>query len=89
MCIAAVVLVVYPACHHQVDGVASSCEESLELLESLRDGIIRICPSEPFESADGLVSMVCARDESVEKGSGIVTSLIQQSLLECTSPVFC
>ena len=32
------------------DDVASCCEESLEPLESLRDGIIRICPSEPFES---------------------------------------
>ena len=68
---------------------ASSCEELLELLESLRDGIVRICPSEPFESTNDLVSMVCARDASVEKGSGIGTSLIQHSLLECTSPVFC
>ena len=72
-----------------VDNVASSCEVSLELLESLRDGIVRICPSEPFESSNDLVSMVCARDASVDAGSGIGTSLIQHSLHQCTSPVFC
>ena len=38
---------------------ASSCEESLEPLESLRDGIVRICPSEPFESTNDLLSIVC------------------------------
>ena len=38
---------------------ASSCEETLELLESLRHGIVRICPSEPFESCNDLLSMVC------------------------------
>ena len=43
-----------------VDDVARSCEESLESLESLRDGTVRICPSEPFESHDDLVGMVCA-----------------------------
>ena len=71
------------------DYMASSCGESLEPLESLRHGIVRICPSEPFESCNDLLSMVCARDVSVEKGSAIGTSLIQHSLLECTSPVFC
>ena len=65
------------------------CEESLELLESLRDGIIRICPSEPFESTNDLLGMVCARDAFLDEGSANGTSLIQHSLLECTSPVFC
>ena len=42
----------------KVDDVASSCDKRLMLFESLRDGIIRICPSEPFESANDLLSMV-------------------------------
>ena len=46
-------------------------------------------PSEPFESTNDLLSMVCARDASVEKGSGIGTSLIQHLLHQCTCPVFC
>ena len=73
----------------KVDDVACCCEKRLMLFESLRDGIVRICPSEPFESTNDLLSMVCARDAFVEKGSAIGTSLIQHSLLECTSPVFC
>ena len=68
--------------------VASFCEESLKPLESLRDDIIRICPSEPFEGCNDLLSMVCAWDASVKKGSAIGISLIQYSLLECTGPVF-
>ena len=39
--------------HHVIatwNDAASSCEETLELFESLRDGIVRVCPSEPFES---------------------------------------
>ena len=58
------------------------------LLESVRDGMIRECPSELLESRNDLVSMVCAWDAFVEEGSAIDTSLIQHSLLECTSPVF-
>ena len=69
--------------------VACSCEESFILLESVRDGIIRECPSELLESRNDLVGMVCAWDAFVEEGSAIDTSLIQHSLLECTSPVFC
>ena len=63
--------------------------EEAHAFESLRDGIVRICTSEPFESCNDLLSMVCAWDASVDEGSGIGTSLIQHSLLECTSPVFC
>ena len=73
----------------KVDDVACCCEKRLMLFESLRDGINRICPSESFESTNDLVSMVCAQDASVEEDSGIGTSLIQHSLLECTCPVFC
>ena len=73
----------------KIDEVACCCEKRLMLFESLRHGIVRICPSEPFESTNGFVSMVCARDASVEEGSAIGTSLTQHSLLECTSPVFC
>ena len=83
-----VVLFVHPVIAAWNDA-ASSCEESLEPLESLRDGIVRVCPSEPFESTNDLMSMICAWDASVEEGSAIGTSLIQHSLLECTSPVFC
>ena len=72
----------------KVDEVAC-CEKRLMLLESLRHGIIMICSSEPFESCNDLLSMICACDVSVEKGSAIGTSLIQHLLLECTSPVFC
>ena len=72
-----------------IDDVACCCEKRLMLFESLRDDIIRTYPSEPFESCNDLLSMVCARDASVKKGSGIGTSLHQHSLLECTSPVFC
>ena len=89
MRIAVVVVVVSQPVIATWNDAASSCEESLELLESLRDGIIRICPSEPFEGCNDLMSMVCAWDAFVEKGSAIGTSLIQHSLLECTSPVFC
>ena len=72
-----------------VDDAACCCEKRFMLFESLRDDIIRICPSEPFESCNDLLSMICAWDASVEKGSGIGTSLIQHLLLECTSSVFC
>ena len=41
------------------------------------------------ESRNDLVGMVCAWDAFVEEGSAIDTILIQHSLLECTSPVFC
>ena len=72
-----------------IDDVTCCCEKRLMLFESLRDGIIRICPSEPFESTNNLLSMVCAQDASVKKGSAIGTSLIQHSLHQCTCPVFC
>ena len=72
-----------------MDDVACSCEESFMLLESVREGIIRVCPSESLESRNDLVDMVCAWDAFVEKGSAIDTSLIQHLLLECTSPVLC
>ena len=70
-------------------GQEASCEELLVLLESVRDGIIRECPSESFESRNDLLSMVCGWDAFVEEGSAIDTRLIQHSLLECTSPVLC
>ena len=73
----------------KVDDVACSCEELFMLLESMRDGIIRACPSESFESHNDLLGMVCACDVFVEEGSAIDTSLIQHLLLECTSPVLC
>ena len=73
----------------QVDDVVCSCEGSFVLLESVREGIIRECPSESLESRNDLVSMVCAWDAFVEECSVIDTSLIQHSLLECTSPVLC
>ena len=72
-----------------MDDVACSCEESFMLIESMRDGIIGVCPSESFESRNDLLSMVCAWDAFVEEGSAIDTSLIQHTLLECTSPVLC
>ena len=71
-----------------VDDVACSCEESFILLESMREGIIRVCPSELPESHYDLVGMVCAWDAFVEEGSAIDTSLIQHLLLECTTAVF-
>ena len=71
------------------DDVACSCEESLEPLESLRDDIVRICPSELFESCKDLLGLVCAWYVSAEESSTIGASFIQHSLLECTSPVFC
>ena len=46
------------------------------LLESVREGIIRVCPSESLESRNDLLSMVCAWDAFVEEGSAIDTSLI-------------
>ena len=73
----------------KVDDVACSCEELFMLLESMRDGIIRACPSESFESHNDWLGMVCACDVFVEEGSAIDTSLIQHLLLECTSPVLC
>ena len=72
-----------------MDDVACSCEELFMLLESVRDGIIRECPSESLESRNDLLSMVCGWDAFVEEGSAIDTSLISHSPLECTSPVFC
>ena len=72
-----------------MDDMACSCEESFVLLESLRDGIIRECQSESLERCNDLVCMVCGWDAFVEEGSAIDTILIQHSLLECTSPVFC
>ena len=42
----------------EIDDVACCCEKRLMLFELLRDGIIRICPSELFESTNDLVSMV-------------------------------
>ena len=71
-----------------MDDVACSCEELFILLESMREGIIQECPSELPESHYDLVGMVCACDAFVEEGSAIDTSIIQHSLLECTSPVF-
>ena len=62
---------------------------SFKPLESVWDGIIGECPSELLDSHNDLVCMVCAWDAFVEEGSAIDTSLIQHSLLECTSPVFC
>ena len=41
-----------------MDDVACSCEELFMLLESMRDGIIRECPSESLESRNDLVGMV-------------------------------
>ena len=67
----------------------NSCEESFMLLESMRGGITRECPSESLESRNDLLGMVCGWDAFVEEGSAIDTSLIQHSLLECTGPVFC
>lgn len=49
----------------------------------------RKCLFKVFESCNDLAGMVCAWDVFVEEGSAIDTSLIQHSLLECTSPVFC
>ena len=72
-----------------MDDVACSREESFVLLESMGDGIIGVCPSESLESRNDLVGMVCGWDAFMEEGSAIDTSLIQHSLLECTSPVFC
>ena len=72
-----------------MDDVACSCEESFIPLESVRDGIIRIYPCESLENRNDLVSTVCGWDAFVEEGSAIDTSLIQHSLLECTSPVLC
>ena len=71
------------------DEVACCCEKRFMPFESLRHGIIRIRPSELFESINDLLSMICAWDASVDEGSAIGTSLIQHSLLECTGPVFC
>ena len=71
-----------------IDNVVCCCEERPMLFESLRYGI-RICPSEPFESHNDLLSMVCAWDASVDDGSGIGTSFIYHSLHQCTSPAFC
>ena len=48
-----------PVITTKIDDVACCCEKRLMLFESLRHGIIRICPSEPFESTNDLVSMVC------------------------------
>ena len=59
-----------------MDDVACSCEESFMLLESVRDGIIRVCPSESLESRNDLVSMVCAWDAFVEEGSAIDTDTL-------------
>ena len=42
-----------------VDDVTCCCEKRLMLFVSLWHGIVRICPSEPFESCNDLVSMVC------------------------------
>ena len=70
--------------------LACLCEKRLMLFESLRDGIIRMCPYELFESTNDLVSVVCVENAFVvEKGSAIGTSLIQLLILECISPVFC
>ena len=70
--------------------LACLCEKRLMLFESLKHGIIRMCPYELFESTNDLVSVVCVENAFVvEKGSAIGTSLIQHSLLECISPVFC
>ena len=46
------------------------------LLESMRDGIIRVCPSESFESRNDLLSMVCAWDVFVEEGCAIDTDTL-------------
>ena len=43
----------------KIDDVACCCEKRLMLFESLSPGINRICPSEPFESTNDLLSMVC------------------------------
>ena len=71
------------------DEVACCCEKRLMLFESLMDGIIRVCSSEPFENTNDLVSMVCTWDAFVEEGSAIGISLIQHSLHQCACPVFC
>ena len=65
----------------EIDDVACSCEESFMLLESMREGIIRECPSESLESRNDLVGMVCAWDGFVEESSAVDTSLIQHSFL--------
>ena len=49
-----------------MDDVACSCDELFMLLESVRDGIIRVCPSESLESRNDLLGMVCAWDAFVE-----------------------
>ena len=59
-----------------MDDVACSCEESFMLLESVREGIIRECPSELLESRNDLVGMVCAWDAFVEEGSAIDTDTL-------------
>ena len=46
------------------------------LLESVREGIIRVCPSESLESRNDLLSMVCAWDAFVEEGSAIDTDYL-------------
>ena len=59
-----------------MDDVACSCEELFMLLESVREGIIRECPSESLESRNDLLSMVCAWDAFVEEGSAIDTDTL-------------
>ena len=39
--------------------IGGGVEEGESEVESLRHGIVRTCPSEPFESTTDLVSMVC------------------------------
>ena len=42
-----------------IDDVACCCEKSLKVIEWMRDGMVRIHPSEPFESRHDLVGMLC------------------------------
>ena len=56
------------------DDVAS-CEKRPMLLESLRDGIIGICPSKSFENVNDVLGMACACSAFMDEGSAIGTSL--------------
>ena len=48
--------------------------------------MVRICPSEPFESHHDLVGMVCACNVFVEEDSAIGTSLIHHSFSSVHMP---
>ena len=59
---------------------AACCEKRLMLLESLRHGIIRTCPSNPFENVIDVLGMVCACSAFMDEGSVIGTSLFVERI---------